>query len=851
MEELIEKHKGLLKSSNSLDGSFADVANGEFGKVLSNYSPSWLKKFNYSQSGDSFFNYVTSNIDPINLSIDEYSNLILLSVASLHTFIQANATGPALTFDPYKNNPIGDDESLDSDKFNQSCIQELSSDGEPAFQLLSYGHLLLLSEGILSKLVNADDTNKLLPFSKWWYSRALVFHQGVLNEQSSSIFESIFTHFNAEETLNKIVSAKDQDLTTRFYCEFARAQLLYDQDKKAENSLEVAKTKSNLSFSLTGLKAKRTKYQQKETSQLVLLAKSSTTAENSSSSNQKPSAVKLDSDLLLEKPQYSNDDDESSTLPQELLDLDPNDQPILNDIDVAIILLNVSRIKQSSPHKEVLIQEQLLAMVERIISSTAAVDNNNTYNNWSLYSRALWLRSVFESDAAKTVQRGTLQMQSLVEELGFANTTTYLPKIDPKNEDEVSSQDITARLRFIHQLLPLPKWSMDSALAERFMSLGALKSALEVYERLEMWGEVALCYAAVGQEEKGIEVIQDHLERNPHDARGWAILGDITLNPEYWEKSWQVGKYASSKRSLGRYYYTPPKNSGVERDVEAAIRHLNDSLQINPLNESAWFLYGCAGLETAQWELAAEAFSRCVALDETDVKSWANLSTALIKLGKKSEAFKSLQQASKSAGELKDWRIWDNYVTVAADLNDWAEVVRGLKEMILIRADSEGERGVDLAILERVVQNLVETDLGEDAQSLTLFQRTAVDLITNTLPNYITNDARLYKLVARVNMWLRKPWAALESYEKGWRIISANLDVTDEKNWNQAVDYCTDLVDAYTNFGPMDGRIEGSVVCKDWKFKARTALRTLMGKGKAFWEDSEGWQRLATMKEEL
>jgi lipopolysaccharide biosynthesis regulator YciM len=837
IERLLKGHRELLKSHGT-EGSFEEAVNGSFDKVLSK-GPSWLKEYTFDHG--SYYEFVKNKVYASSSSDDDVSELIIVAVSALHAFIQVNVTGPALTFDPCE---LTVESSLDMEAFRDAYLEELKSDGEPAFQLLLYGHLLLLSEAILEALIDKTDS-PLKPFCKWWYSRALAFHQALLNGQSSSLHQNIFTYLN-EDTLKDI--EPDHDLTIRFYCEFARAQLLYDHDKKAQSSLEKAKTESNLSYILTGLKAKRTKFQQKQTSQLVFLAKSfdgkSTevvnTNETSTSGNQ-PSTLDLNSEVLLEKPEYEADgEDDAEHVPQELKQLDPNKQPALQDIDSAIILLNIAKIKQSSPHKDQLIQEELMAMAERIISSP------NSSVNWSLYSRALWVRSLLEADSAKTVQRGTLQMQSLVEDLGFSNITTYLPKADV-----TEGTDGKARLEYIHQLLPLPKWSMDSALAERLMALGALKSALEVYERLEMWGEVALCHAAVGKSDEAVKIMEDHLKKHPKDARGWSILGDITLNPEYWEKSWEIGKYAASKRALGRYYYSPPKSAGIERNLETAIKHLNGSLQINPLNSSAWFLYGCAGLETAQWELAAEAFSRCVALDDSDAKSWSNLSTALIRMNKKSEAFNTLKRAVRAAADLNDWRIWSNYVHVAADLNDWAEAVRGLKEMILIRGDEEGERGIDLVLLEQIVQNLVESDLGNDANALTLFQKNAIELVTKIVPTYITNDARLYKLVARVNIWLRKPWTALESYEKGWRIISSNLDVTDEASWNQAVDYCTDLVDAYTNFGPMDGRIEGSVVCKDWKFKARSAIRTLMGKGKAFWEDSDGWDRLKTIKDDL
>jgi hypothetical protein len=70
------------------------------------------------------------------------------------------------------------------------------------------------------------------------------------------------------------------------------------------------------------------------------------------------------------------------------------------------------------------------------------------------------------------------------------------------------------------------------------------------------------------------------------------------------------------------------------------------------------------------------------------------------------------------------------------------------------------------------------------------------------------------------------------------------------------VDQTIDLVDAYETLGPRE-RTEGlaagsgELVAKDWKFKARSAVRSVMGKGKEGWEDGEGWERLKSRLEEL
>ena len=66
---------------------------------------------------------------------------------------------------------------------------------------------------------------------------------------------------------------------------------------------------------------------------------------------------------------------------------------------------------------------------------------------------------------------------------------------------------------------------------------------------------------------------------------------------------------------------------------------------------------------------------------------------------------------------------------------------------------------------------------------------------------------------------------------------------------NEVVDATVSLCDAYESLGPKEkneglGAGEGVMVAKDWKFKAKSAIRGIMGRGKASWEDTEGWNRL-------
>lgn len=525
----------------------------------------------------------------------------------------------------------------------------------------------------------------------------------------------------------------------------------------------------------------------------------------------------------------------------DLRELDPNEQPALSDYDSVQLLLRLYVIRQTTPAQNPLVEEELSAIVSRILYQSGK-------KTWTIFSRGLWERSVVETTKAKTIERGLLQMQSLVEELGLKITTRMVPQSSAADQER---SDV--RLQFIHQLPFMPRWALDAKLAEKYMSVGVLRSAVEIYERLSLWCEAALCHAAVGDERTAEEILLRRIQTNPKDARALSILGDIRQDPELWKKSWEIGKYVNAKNSLARYYYNPPATSGLSKDYVACLKHLNESLSLYPLAFDTWYFYGCVGLECGKMELAAEAFTRCVSLDSTHSLSWSNLSAAYIEQGKLKEAHSCLSKAISSDSQ-KNWRIWDNFMIVSMKLNMWGDVLLACRRLVEIRKNKMGEFSIDLPVVEKLVELLVTSDFPTNpSERLSHFQQSCMEFICEILPTVVTTNSRCWKQVARVELWRKRPWSALESYEKEYRAMSHNPDLEfDEKIWNSTIDACDDLVAAYESLGEMEGKHgEGSVVCKDWKYKARSTIKSLMSKGKNNWENSDGWDRLLELRQNL
>lgn len=95
----------------------------------------------------------------------------------------------------------------------------------------------------------------------------------------------------------------------------------------------------------------------------------------------------------------------------------------------------------------------------------------------------LVLKSRLESNKSRTVERSCLQLQTLVDQWKMQN-------------DDAS---VSERMKFMHLLLVPSKWEMEKELGLRFISIGVIRSALEIFERLEMWDNVISCHQMLEQ----------------------------------------------------------------------------------------------------------------------------------------------------------------------------------------------------------------------------------------------------------------------------------------------------------------------------------------------------------------
>ena len=550
---------------------------------------------------------------------------LILAATCLRAFTQLNWTGPEVAVRPSQilidenNAPL----DISDEGLNRRCIEELTQGGEPAYHLAKSTAFLVIAKSLLSRKYAH------LKSVVWWRLRAEFIHQQLLDE----VVAVPDNHFvEVEKLVEEMEEGEgDRDLIGRLLLEKGLLRHLLHLDKLAREDYIKAARVMELKYELTGAMGKRTKFQQGDVAQLILLAESRFRLDNPSippisepTISSLPETLELNDDTLLEKTEYTSSAPADSSSP--FSHLDPNSQPALHPLDQCTLLGLCLNIKNSSPQHG-LTTSQMFPYITRVISHPV---------NWSVHTMALLLRSRLEAHRTRTVERSTLQLQALI--------------------DQMPTSDSTPQERLAYfWCIGLPSaWEMEREVAKRYASLGVVKSAMEIFERLEMWEEVVHCWQALERPDKGLEIVHDLLEGKKEDvdaivlkgkeakknvkpvldrarkAKLWCLLGDLEPERavEHYEKAWEVSGHTSGRamRSLGGCWFT-------RGEFDQAIDCLKRATTINPLYSRSWFILGCACLRQERLEEARDAFIRCVSIDDEDSESWNNLASAYLRMG--------------------------------------------------------------------------------------------------------------------------------------------------------------------------------------------------------------------------
>ncbi|KAJ8888281.1 hypothetical protein PR048_007768 [Dryococelus australis] len=441
--------------------------------------------------------------------------------------------------------------------------------------------------------------------------------------------------------------------------------------------------------------------------------------------------------------------------------------PLLTPLEQAVVLGTFVYTQKAQP-KDKLSEEELLPYLSCILTSP---------QSWSLQMAALLFRCRLESNSSRTVERSMMQAQELVDCL------------------EAAEPSVAARASNLFNSYLPPHWRIQADLANLLLSLGSVKSALNIYLQLDLWEDVIRCYNILEQRHLAAEIIRQKLNAG-ETVKLWCLLGDATDDVSCYERGWELSKQKSGRaqRHWALYYFR-------RRCYAESIPHFQASLALNSLQVTLWFQFGFACLDQEKWELCATAYRRYCTLDPEydcifeicvvqNFEAWNNLAKAYAKMGQKARAWKALQEAVKCNYE--NWQVWDNLLVVSTDCGEFEEVIHSYHRILDLK-----KRHLDLEVL-KILVNAVASDLPDNRgipagrhkkNALALFGR---------LTGQITNDTLLWKLYAQLTA--SAPEQTPETLHKTVQYLQkAHRCAVQSQHWARDVAHCKNVADLCVN----------------------------------------------------
>ncbi|KAF3455579.1 hypothetical protein FNV43_RR00212 [Rhamnella rubrinervis] len=627
--------------------------------------------------------------------------VMCIAVAAFLVFTQCNMTGPPLEELPKCPLPLkgfeGGDDMVGWDSWARNQLMAAGSDllGKLSnLQYIVFAKMLLMKTKDLLFEGNVSSVYGIRSIS-WWLARVVLLQQRILDDRSSSLFDllqvlnaDVLRHFGTLENVTSYwghTMHNDEGLAivSMVHLEAGIMEYTYGRVDSCRLHFNSGEEAAGVQLSITGALGFRALHQVEPKAQLVLVADTTSSnidkicpsaccdsqKEGSSigdkSSYLHQSEAHVSSDILMTPKLLANGNE--SGIKAKDIQVAGAAAP-LSATHQAVILAKCLLIEKCTRHDEMQ-RWDMAPYIEAIDSQ------RSSYFIIRCFCDILRIR--WESTRSRTKERSLVMMDKLVQGI-------YEP-----------SPGVAHRIPFCYVVYLPTIPSLRKEYGELLVRCGLLGDAVEIYEDLELWDNLILCYRLMEKKGAAVELIKVRLSERPNDPRLWCSLGDVTNNDSCYEKALEVSnnRSARAKRSLARSAY----NRG---DYETSKILWESAMALNSLYPDGWFALGAAALKAKDVEKALDSFTRAVQLDPENGEAWNNIACLHMIRKKSKEAFIAFREALKF--KRNNWQLWENYSQVALDVGNLSQALEAVR-MVL---ELTNNKRIDAELLEQIMVEL-------------------------------------------------------------------------------------------------------------------------------------------------
>ena len=248
-------------------------------------------------------------------------------------FTQLGWTGPNLDFSTFQ---LVKPENINEKEWHAMWLSELVIDGEEPYSLTPDPLLCWIAKSIF---LDMFENRGLQEFTTgiWWRSRCAFTLQKLFDNHSATLHDVMIDGIQQMKKMIPCQVEEDRELHCRILLEHGLMLHYYGNDVQAMQLFKQAQDASQLQWDVTGVLGKRTKFQQFETSQLVIMASS---ALQVSATSNAPQQLQHNDETLLENVEFT---EKSTKEDQDKM------KGNLNPIDQSLLLAFCLNVKNTNP----------------------------------------------------------------------------------------------------------------------------------------------------------------------------------------------------------------------------------------------------------------------------------------------------------------------------------------------------------------------------------------------------------------------------------------------------------------------------------------------------------------------